>query len=51
MFTKEDFELPEDNDFFEFLLIIPFILFIGPFVGAAYKLGFLQNVLGGMDNG
>jgi hypothetical protein len=50
MFTKEDFVIEDTADLMGFLIILPFVGLIAPFLIAAYKIGFVQEVTGWMDN-
>lgn len=49
MFTKKDFEIEDFSDLAAFLIILPFIGLIAPFLIAAYKVGFVQDVTGWLD--
>lgn len=50
MFTKEDFVVEDLGDLVGFLLILPFVGLVAPFLIAAYKIGFVQDMLGWMDS-
>jgi len=50
MFTKEDFVIEDTGDLLAFLVVLPFIGLIAPFLLAAYKIGFVQDLAGWMDN-
>lgn len=50
MFSKEDFVIEDLSDFFGFMIVLPFVGLIAPFLIAAYKIGFLQEITGWMDN-
>ena len=49
IFSKEDFKIDSMPEFISFLLITPFVALILPFLGAAYTLGFLMDVVGWLD--
>ncbi|MGE0174515.1 MAG: hypothetical protein AB7T49_17095 [Oligoflexales bacterium] len=49
MFGADDFKIDSVGDFFEFLPIIPFVVFIAPFLVGAYTLGFFMNLVGKLD--
>jgi hypothetical protein len=49
MFTSEDFRIESAADFFQFLPIIFFIVFIAPFLILAYKIGFVMKITGFLD--
>jgi hypothetical protein len=46
MFSKEDFVIEDMGDFLEFLLILPFVGLVAPFLIAAYTLGFVSEITG-----
>ena len=52
---QKSFDLPGDlkieslSDFLGFLIVLPFIGLVMPFLGAAYTLGFLMDVTGWLD--
>ena len=50
MYSKEDFEIEDVGDLMGFLLILPFVGLVAPFIIAAYKIGLLQDAIGSMDN-
>ena len=50
MFTKEDFKINEPGDILDILIMAPFVGLIAPFLIAAYKIGFVQDMTGWMDN-
>ena len=49
MFSKQDLVIESQADFISFLLITPFVVFVSPFLIAAYTLGFLQDLCGWID--
>jgi hypothetical protein len=49
MFSKEDFEIGNVDEFVEFLPIFIFIALIAPLVIVAYKLGFIFDISGWLD--
>jgi hypothetical protein len=49
MFEKEDFSVESWPDFFSFLLVTPFLVFVLPFVGAVWTLGFVEDLCGWLD--
>ena len=52
---KKSFDLPGDlkveslSDFLSFLVVLPFVALVTPFLGAAYTLGFLMDITGWLD--
>lgn len=46
MFSKDDFQIDDVQDFLLFLPIFIFIGLVSPFIIAAYKLGFIMDVTG-----
>jgi hypothetical protein len=52
---KKSFDLPGDlkiesfPDFLGFLVVLPFLGLVLPFLGAAYGLGFLLDITGWLD--
>lgn len=51
MFSKEDFVVEDWGDVIPFMLVLPFVGLVAPFLIAAYKVGFVQDMLGWIDNG
>jgi hypothetical protein len=49
MFSKEDFEIGDTEEFLEFLPIFAFIALISPLILVAYKLGFVFDMTGWLD--
>lgn len=49
MFSREDFKIDSFSDFLSFLLILPFIAFVMPFLGAVWTLGFFEDLIGWLD--
>ena len=49
MFSKEDFKIESVPDLLEFCIILPFVGFVMPFLGAAYTLGFFADLVGWLD--
>ena len=49
IFSREDFKIDSIPDFLSFLLILPFVGLIFPFLGAAYTLGFIMDITGWLD--
>lgn len=49
IFSREDFRIDSFSEFLSFLLILPFVGLILPFIGAAYTLGFVMDVVGWLD--
>jgi hypothetical protein len=49
MFSKEDLEIGSVSELVSFLLILPFVGLVAPFLGAAYTLGFLADMVGWLD--
>lgn len=49
IFSREDFRIDSFSEFLSFLLILPFVGLILPFLGAAYTLGFFMDVVGWLD--
>ncbi len=50
MFSRDDFKVESWSDFASFMLIMPFVAFIGPFLLASYTLGFVQDITGWLDS-
>jgi hypothetical protein len=52
---QKSFDLPGDIkiesflDFIGFLVMLPFIALVMPFLGAAYTLGFIMDITGWLD--
>lgn len=49
MFSREDFKVDSIGDFVSFLLVIPFLVLVGPFLAAVWTLGFVENLVGWLD--
>lgn len=49
IFSREDFKIDSAADFISFMLILPFVGLILPFLGAAYTLGFFMDLCGWLD--
>lgn len=49
LFSKEDFEIGNPDEFTEFLPILIFLALIAPLVLVAYKLGFIFDKTGWLD--
>ena len=49
MFTSEDFKIESMADFASFLVIVPFVGLVAPFLIAAYTLGFIQDITGWLE--
>ena len=49
MFSRDDFKVDSIRDLCSFLLILPFVGLVFPFLGAVYTLGFLMDVVGWVD--
>ena len=49
MFTKEDFVISDTQSLIEFLIIAPFVCFIGPFLAVAYITGKVAEMVGHLD--
>lgn len=49
MFSKEDFKVESAADLIEFLPIVVFLGLVGPFLAAAYGLGFIMDVTGWLN--
>lgn len=50
MFSKEDFVIDNPKDLISFLIILPFVGLVAPFLIAAYKVGLLQDITGWLDS-
>lgn len=50
IFSREDFKIDSLPDFFSFLLVLPFVGLVFPFLGAAYTLGFIMDLTGWLDS-
>lgn len=49
LFSKKDFEVHDWNDFLSFLLILPFLGLVGPFLAAVWTLGYIEKITGWLD--
>ncbi|MBP6217924.1 MAG: hypothetical protein KA436_05010 [Oligoflexales bacterium] len=49
MFSKEDFKVDSVGEFVPFLLIVPFVALIAPFLLASYTLGFFEDMVGWLE--
>lgn len=49
MFSVEDFKIDSIPSFLSFLLIMPFVGLVLPFLLAAYTLGFCEEMIGWLD--
>lgn len=49
LFSKEDFDIGNPQDFIEFLPIFIFIALIAPLIVAAYTLGFVLDKTGWLE--
>ena len=49
MFTREDFKISNTEDLGEFLVILPFVMVIAPFLFLAYQIGLVLDLMGLLD--
>ncbi|MBI2601735.1 MAG: hypothetical protein HYW48_01650 [Deltaproteobacteria bacterium] len=49
MFTKDDLKIDSFPQLLSFLLILPFVGLVAPFLMAVYSLGFLEDLVGWLD--
>lgn len=49
MFSKDDFKVDSLPDLMSFLLVMPFVGLVLPFLLAAYTLGFLMDMVGWLE--
>ena len=49
MFSKDDFKVDSLSDLMSFLLVMPFVGLVLPFLLAAYTLGFLMDMVGWLE--
>lgn len=49
MFSKDDFKIDSFADLMSFLLVIPFVGLVLPFLLAAYTLGWFMDMVGWME--
>lgn len=49
MFSKEDLKIESLSEFFSFMLIMPFVGLVLPFLASAYTLGFFADLIGWLD--
>lgn len=49
IFSRDDLQIESIGELLEFLPILIFVALVAPFVIVAYKLGFLLDVLGILD--
>ena len=50
MFSKDDLKIDSFSDFASFMLVMPFIGLVLPFLLAAYTLGWFMDMMGWMKN-
>jgi hypothetical protein len=49
MFSKDDFQIESASDVVHFLPIVAFLALVGPFLIAAYTIGFVMDVTGWLE--
>ncbi len=49
MFSKEDFRVDNWGEFLSFMISLPFVGLVLPFLLAAYTLGFFMDLVGWID--
>lgn len=49
MFSREDLQVESFSDFITFMLVMPFVGLVLPFLLAAYTLGWFMDMVGWMD--
>ena len=49
MFSKDDLKVGSLSDLMSFMLVMPFVGLVLPFLLAAYTLGWLMDMVGWMD--
>lgn len=49
MFSREDLQIESFSDFIAFMLVMPFVGLVLPFLLAAYTLGWFMDMVGWMD--
>lgn len=49
MFSKEDFSIKNTEHLGEFLVILPFVMLIAPFLMLAYKIGLILDLTEQLD--
>jgi hypothetical protein len=49
MFSAEDFKVDSPAELLSFLVVVPFVALVAPFLLAAYTIGFVQDVTGWLD--
>ena len=49
LFSREDLQVESWSDFLAFMLILPFIGLVFPFLAAVYTLGFFLDKTGWLD--
>ena len=49
MFTKDDLKIESVPDLVSFLVILPFVGLVFPFLAAVYTLGFVEKQIGWLD--
>ena len=49
LFSREDFTIDNPLEFLSFMVILPFVGLILPFLGAVYTLGFFLDICGWND--
>ncbi len=50
LFSREDLRVDSWSDFFGFMLVLPFVGLVFPFLAAAYTLGFFLDQIGWLDS-
>lgn len=49
MFSKDDFKIGSLPEFFSFLLVMPFVGLVLPFLLAAYTMGWFLDMVGWLE--
>lgn len=50
MFSREDFKISNTENLAEFLLVLPFVMLVAPFLILAYHIGLFLDLLGLLDD-
>ncbi len=50
MFSAEDFKFNSGAELASFLVVLPFVGLVAPFLIAAYTLGFVQEITGWLES-
>ena len=49
IFSRDDFRVDSVPEFLSFLVVLPFVVLVFPFLAAVYTLGFVLDLVGWLD--